>query len=43
VRGTRGEIEVPMFPVPDEGDLLILRRPGVDDVVEHLGIHTSYT
>jgi hypothetical protein len=43
VRGSRGEIEVPMFPVPHEGDLLILRRPGVDDVVEHLGIRTSYT
>jgi hypothetical protein len=28
VRGTRGEIEVPMFPVPHEGGLLILRRPG---------------
>jgi len=32
-----------MFPVPHEGDLLILRRPGVDDVVEHLGTRTRYT
>jgi predicted dehydrogenase len=43
VRGTAGEIVVPMFPAPHEGDSLILRRPGVDEVVEHLGTRTSYT
>jgi predicted dehydrogenase len=43
VRGTGGEITLPMFPVPHEGDSLILRRPGADDVVEHLGTRTSYT
>ena len=32
-----------MFPVPHEGDALILRRPGADVVVEHLGTRTSYT
>jgi hypothetical protein len=43
VQGTHGEIEVPMFPVPHEGDSLILRRAGAEDVVEHLGTRTSYT
>ena len=43
VRGTTGMLLVPMFPVPHEGDSLVLRRPGEDDVVEHLGTRTSYT
>ena len=43
VHGTRGEIEVPRFPVPHEGDSLILQRAGAEDVVEHLGTRTSYT
>ena len=43
VQGTRGKIEVPMFPVPHEGDSLILRRPEAEDIVEHLGTRTSYT
>jgi predicted dehydrogenase len=43
IRGTRGELVVPMFPVPHEGDSLVLRRAGRDDVVEHLGTRTSYT
>lgn len=43
VRGTGGTIEVPMFAVPHEGDRVVLRRPGADDTVEHLGTRTSYT
>jgi predicted dehydrogenase len=43
VRGTRGELVVPMFPVPHEGDSLVLRQVGSEDVVEHLGTRTSYT
>ena len=43
VRGTRGELLVPKFPVPHEDDTLMLRRPGAEDVVEHLGTRTSYT
>jgi len=45
VRGTAGEIVVPMFPVPHEGDSLVLRRrgPGHQEVVEHLGTRSSYT
>jgi predicted dehydrogenase len=43
VRGTRGELVVPMFPVPHEDDSLVLRRPGAEAVVEHLGTRTSYT
>ncbi|MGW5238340.1 Gfo/Idh/MocA family protein [Monashia sp. NPDC004114] len=43
VRGTRGEIVVPMFPVPHEGDSLVLGRAGSEAVVEHLGTRTSYT
>ena len=43
VRGTRGAIEMPMFPVPHEGDSLVLRRAGSEDAVEHLGTRTSYT
>ncbi|HET8988564.1 MAG TPA: Gfo/Idh/MocA family oxidoreductase [Humibacillus sp.] len=42
-RGTAGEIVVPMFPVPHEGDSLVLHRSGRDDVVEHLGTRSSYT
>jgi hypothetical protein len=37
VRGSRGEIEVPMFAVPHEDDTVVLRRPGLGDTVEHLG------
>ncbi|MGN6782329.1 MAG: Gfo/Idh/MocA family protein [Marmoricola sp.] len=43
VRGSAGELVVPMFPVPHEGDWLVLRREGEPDVVEHLGTRTSYT
>ena len=43
VRGSSGEIVVPMFPVPHEGDSLVLRRSGLDEVVEHLGTRSSYT
>ena len=32
-----------MFPVPHEGDSLVLRRSGLDEVVEHLGTRSSYT
>ena len=42
VRGTRGEILVPMFAVPHEDDTLVLRRSG-EEVVEHLGTRSSYT
>lgn len=42
VRGNAGELVAPMFPVPHEGDTLILRRGG-QEVVEHLGTRTSYT
>ncbi|WP_076261369.1 Gfo/Idh/MocA family protein [Intrasporangium flavum] len=43
VRGSAGELVVPMFPVPHEGDSLVLRRDGEPEVVEHLGTRTSYT
>ncbi|WP_323102288.1 Gfo/Idh/MocA family oxidoreductase [Intrasporangium sp. YIM S08009] len=43
VRGTAGELVVPMFPVPHEGDTLVLRHDGEVEVVEHLGTRTSYT
>ena len=43
VRGSEGEIEVPMFAVPHEDDTVVLRRPGLEDTVEHLGTRTSYT
>jgi predicted dehydrogenase len=43
VAGSHGEVECPMFPVPAEDDSLIWRRPGSDDVVEHLGTRSSYT
>ena len=43
VRGSEGEIEVPMFAVPHEDDTVVLRRPGLEDSVEHLGTRTSYT
>jgi predicted dehydrogenase len=43
VRGSAGELVVPMFPVPHEDDSLILRRAGEPEVVEHVGTRTSYT
>lgn len=43
VRRSAGEIFVPMFPVPHEGDSLVLRQSGRDEVVEHLGTRSSYT
>jgi predicted dehydrogenase len=43
VTGDGGEIVVPMFAVPHEDDSLVPRRPGVPDVIEHLGTRTSYT
>ncbi len=43
VTGSAGEIACPMFPVPHEDDTLVLRRPGHDDVIEHVGRRTSYT
>ena len=43
VRGSLGDIEVPMFAVPHEDDTVVLRRPGLEDTVEHLGTRTSYT
>ena len=43
VTGSVGSVECPMFAVPSEDDRLIWRRPGRDDVVEHLGRRTSYT
>ena len=43
VTGERGEIVLPMFPVPHEDDSLVIRRQGEPEVVEHLGTRTSYT
>jgi predicted dehydrogenase len=43
VTGPAGVLHVPDYPRPHEDDSLILRRPGRDDVVEHLGIKSSYT
>ncbi|HET7802498.1 MAG TPA: Gfo/Idh/MocA family oxidoreductase [Humibacillus xanthopallidus] len=43
VRGSAGEIFVPMFPVPHEGDSLVLRLDGQPEIVEHLGTRSSYT
>jgi predicted dehydrogenase len=42
VEGSEGEVVVPMFPVPNEDDTLILRRGG-EERVEHLGRRSSYT
>jgi hypothetical protein len=43
VTGSRGQIVLPMFPVPHEDDSLVIRRHGEPEVVEHLGTRTSYT
>lgn len=43
VRGTSGEIEVPMFAVPRERDSLVIRRNDAEETVEHLRARTSYT
>jgi predicted dehydrogenase len=42
VEGSRGVIVVPMFPVPNEDDRLVLRRGG-EEQVERLGRRSSYT
>jgi predicted dehydrogenase len=43
VTGTKGELSVPMFPVPHEDDTVVVRRHGAADLVEHLGRRSSYT
>lgn len=43
IRGSGGEISLPMFAIPGSDDSLILRRDGEPETVEHLGRRSSYT